>query len=64
MTFDHEGFEQRQIAKDAALREDRDPESYVFVHDGFCNDYTGCNAGCTSAKLKDAVWRMGAWRDR
>lgn len=55
-------FEEREIARDAANREGRDPESYVSAHDGSCNDYTGCNAGCTWVKLKDAVWRMGAWR--
>ncbi len=36
--------------------------AYVYVHDGSCNDYTGCNDGCGWWPKAKAVWRMGAWR--
>lgn len=39
-----------------------DEDDYVMAHDGFCNDYTGCNDGCGWIKKSEAEYRMGAWR--
>ena len=37
-------------------------EEFVYIHDGNCNDYTGCNDGCGWIFKSQAVYRMGAWR--
>ena len=40
----------------------KEENEYVYAHDGFCNDYTGCNDGCGWIKKSEAEVRMGAWR--